>query len=117
MANYPESMQGGHAGQEPAASQPEQQNLTNNLVCVLASGEHLFEIYRRLIGRPHIALARQDKIYRNISDALGRLRSDHKYFSIIYTIYPNTNASHCIAEKKRKELVEEATKIYIYNPF
>ena len=46
------------------------------------SGEHLFEIYRKLIGRPHIALARQDKIYRNISDALGRLRSDHKYFSI-----------------------------------
>ena len=32
LANYPESMQGGHAGQEPAASQPEQQNLTNNLL-------------------------------------------------------------------------------------
>ena len=31
------------------------------------SGEHLFQIYRRLIGRTYIALARQDKIYRNIS--------------------------------------------------
>ena len=46
---------------------------------VNTSGEHLFQIYRRLIGRPYIALARQDKIYRNISDALGRVRSDHEY--------------------------------------
>ena len=69
--------------------------------------------YRRLIGRPYIALARQDKIYRNISDALGRLRSDHKYFGI----YPNTNTSQCIAEKKRKGSVKVATTIYIYNSF
>ena len=41
---------------------------------IQSSGEHLFLIYRRLIGRPYIALARQDKIYRNISDALGRDR-------------------------------------------
>ena len=27
-----------------------------------------FKIYRRLIGRPYIALARQDKIYRDILD-------------------------------------------------
>ena len=47
---------------------------------VRTSGEHLFQIYRRLIGRAYIALARQDKIYRNISDALGRLRSDKRYF-------------------------------------
>ena len=66
--------------------------------CIYTSGEHLFEIYWRLIGRPHIALARQDNIYRNISDALGRLRSDHEFFSI----YPNTNTSQCIAEKREK---------------
>ena len=30
------------------------------------SGEHLCQIYRRLIGRLYIALARQEKIYRNI---------------------------------------------------
>ena len=48
--------------------------------CMSSSGEHLFQIYRRLIGRSYIALARQDKIYRNISDALGRLRSDKRYF-------------------------------------
>ena len=45
------------------------------------------KLFCRYIGRPHIALARQDKIYRNISDALGRLRLDHEYLSI----YPNTN--------------------------
>ena len=67
--------------------------------CVLISGEHLFQIYRRLIGRPYIALARQDKIYRNISVALGRLRSDHEYFSM----HPNNNTSQCIAEKMRMD--------------
>ena len=65
------------------------------------------------IGRPYIALVRQDKIYRNISDALGRLRSDHEYFSI----YPHTNTSQCIAEKKRKGSVKVATTIYIFNSF
>ena len=41
----------------------------NFFICrrVPTSGEHLFQMYRRLIGRPYIALARQDKIYRNIS--------------------------------------------------
>ena len=64
------------------------------------SGEHLFQIYRRLIGRPYIAFARQDKIYRNISDDLGRLRSGNEYFSI----FPNNNnTSECIAEQMRKD--------------
>ena len=56
----------------------------------------------------YIGLARQDKIYRNISDALGRLRIDHKYFSI----YANTNTSECIADKKRKTSVKEAKKLH-----
>ena len=33
--------------------------------------ETLLSIYRRLIGRPHIAFARQVQIYRNISDLRG----------------------------------------------
>ena len=70
---------------------------------VCAGGEHLFQIYWRLIGRPHIALAWPDKIYRNISDALGRLRSDHEYFSI----YPNNNTSQCIAEQMRKDWLKQ----------
>ena len=64
------------------------------------SGETLLSIYQRLIGRPYIALARQDEIYRNISDTLGRLRSYHKYLSI----YPNTNTPQSIAEKKEKRV-------------
>ena len=35
-------------------------------------------------------------MYRNISDALKRLRSDNEYFSL----YPKT--SQCIAEKNKK---------------
>ena len=58
---------------------------------------------------PYIALARQDKTYRNISDALGRLRIDHQYFST----YANTYTSECIADKKRKGSVKVAKKIHI----
>ena len=45
----------------------------------LHSGETLFQIYRRLIGRPYIVLAQKDKIYRNISDALGRTKYVSQY--------------------------------------
>ena len=48
------------------------------IVCKTTSAGTFLWIYRRLIGRPYIALAQQDKIYRNISDALGRLRSDQQ---------------------------------------
>ena len=34
----------------------------------------LLWIYRRLIGKSYIALARQDQYIGNISDPLGRLR-------------------------------------------
>ena len=86
----------------------------SNVIKVSERVENIFfQIYWRLIGRPYIALARQDKIYRNISNALGRLRSDHEYFST----YPKTNISQCIAEKKRKGLVKVATTVYIYNSF
>ena len=43
------------------------------------SGEHLFQMYWRLIGRLYIALARQDKIYRNILNALGRTQYISQY--------------------------------------
>ena len=41
------------------------------------SGEHLFQMYRRLIGRLYIALARQAQIYPNILDPLGRLVTNY----------------------------------------
>ena len=40
-----------------------------------SSAGTLLWIYRRLIGRSYIALARQDQYIGNISDSLGRLRS------------------------------------------
>ena len=64
------------------------------------------KLFCRYIGRSYIAIARQDKIYRNISnalsrtniyrnisDALRRLRSDHEYFSL------NPNTLQWIGEK------------------
>ena len=55
-------MEVGHSGNDKDAyhCNCEEQKVNN-------SGEHLFQINWRLIGRPYIALARQDKIYRNIS--------------------------------------------------
>ena len=65
---------------------------------------------KRLIGRSYIAIARQDKIYRNKSNALGRtkyisnisyalrrLRSDHEY--LVYIL-----AHHSELEKKEKTI-------------
>ena len=58
------------------------------LKCVMPSvwtvpirDETLLWIYLRFIGRPYIAIARQVKIYRDISDPLGRL----KYIAIYRT--------------------------------
>ena len=39
----------------------------------------LLKIYRRLIGRSYIAIARQDKKYRNISNALGSTKYISQY--------------------------------------
>ena len=47
-----------------------------NYYNVTISARHLLWIYRRLIGRPYIALARQAEVYRNISDPLGRLATN-----------------------------------------
>ena len=45
-----------------------------NPPCLYISDGTLLWIYRRLIGRSYIALARQDQYIGNISDPLGRLR-------------------------------------------
>ena len=92
-------------------SRPTLPNYILNLICY----KHFMAVFDPL-GRHKkkvFFLARQDKIYRNISDALGRLRIDHKYFSIC----ANTNTSECIAEKKRKGLVKVATTIKMFNSF
>ena len=66
------------------------------LTHLLTSGENLFQIYRRLFGitiyRTRSAIYYTCLTYRNISDALARLTSDHKYFSI----YPNINTSQYV---------------------
>ena len=76
---------------------------THNVRWVYTSGENLFKIYRRLIGsiyRIRSAIYYTRSTCRNISDALARLTSDHKYFSM----YPNINTSQWIAQKKRKRV-------------
>ena len=51
------------------------QELCLPYIRVPTSAGTLLWIYRRLIGRSYIALARQDQYIGNISDPLGRLRS------------------------------------------
>ena len=51
-----------------------QSGRTVTLSSVSSSAGTLLWIYRRLIGRSYIALARQDQYIGNISDPLGRLR-------------------------------------------
>ena len=52
-----------------------QSGRTVTLSSVSSSAGTLLWIYRRLIGRSYITLARQDQYIGNISDWLGRLRS------------------------------------------
>ena len=59
------------------------QTLSRGFTSLESGGEHLFQIYRRLIGRPYIAIARQDKIYRNISNALGRTKYISQYIGCV----------------------------------
>ena len=73
------------------------------------SGEHLFLIYRRLIGRPYIALIWQDKIYRNISVHSGG--SDQTWIFLYIS-----QQQHITVHRGRyaKGFFKVATTIYIY---
>ena len=91
------------------------------LTHLLTSGENLFQIYRRLIGstiyRTRSAIYYTCLTYRNISDALARLTSDHKYFSIHIQQHQYITMN---CRKKRKGSAKISISIYIlyiYNQF
>ena len=73
--------QGASTSRKAASSEPP----------LLSSAGTLLWIYRRLIGRSYIALARQDQRYRKILDPLGRLliilvfvaELEHKLWAIL----------------------------------
>ena len=72
-----------------------------------------FQIYRRLIGstiyRTRSAIYYTRSTYRNISDALARLTSDHKYFSIHIQQHQYITVN---CRKKRKGSAKISTSIY-----
>ena len=80
---------------------------------IKTSGENLFQIYRRLIGssiyRTRSAIYYTCLTYRNISDALARLTSDHKYFSIHIQQHQYITMN---CRKKRKGSAKISTSIY-----
>ena len=63
-------------------------------LCMSISGETLLQIYWRLIGRSYIAIARQEKIYCNISDA-----QDKTMNILIYILTP---IHHSAFQKKER---------------
>ena len=94
------------------------------LTCVLISGETLLQIYRRLIGRSYIAIARQDKIYRNISDALGKTKYISRYIGHTREAQVRPWISKFISQhitvnrrKNKIQSVKVVTKIWISTNF